>query len=313
MIRYLTNKEIDFEKWDACIDSSLNGILYAYSWYLDMTTPGWSALVEGDYHTVMPLPVRKKWGVSYVYQPVWVQQLGVFSTQSLTGDVTRRFLDAIPKSLHWIHVNLNTYNPLMEREGVQAEERINCELDLIPSYETLQAGYSANTRRNIKKAQKNNVFVTPHGQPEVIIDAFRSHRGKHLQGFSDEDYFLLKHLIYAGIHRGLVKVRCAYTQENNFCAGVVFFRSRNKFIFLFSGATHEARSNGAMALLVNDFIREHAGHDLVLDFEGSSDANLARFYLGFGSKECVFLQIKMNRLPPGLKQLAGIYETLRGR
>lgn len=80
---------------------------------------------------------------------------------------------------------------------------------------------------------------------------------------------------------------------------------------MFSGITDQARNNGAMFLLVDDFIREHAGRDLVLDFEGSSDPNLARFYLGFGSKECVFLQIKINRMPPVLKSIFGLWEKLR--
>lgn len=307
MIRYLENHQIDFEKWDDCIDRSINGIFYAHSWYLEMTAPGWDALVEGDYETVMPLPNRKKMGVNYIYQPFFVQQLGIFSTQSLSAEVNNRFLKAIPSRFSFADFNLNTYNQLDDLSHVKVTKRLTHHLDLIEPYEQIAKRYSANTRRNIKKAEKAGVFVTSYGRPEEIIEAFRQNRGKSLRTYAESDYKVLKHLIYSGMHRGMATVMSAYTAENTFCAGVVFFQSHRKTVFLFSGSNALARENGAMFMLVDHYIREMAGRELVLDFEGSSDLQLARFYKGFGSKECVFLQIEINRMPFGLRQLAGFY------
>ncbi len=311
MIRYLTHDQIDFEKWDDCIDRAVNGIFYAYSWYLDMTATPWDALVEDDYRAVMPLPRRKKFGIHYVYQPFFIQQLGVFSTYSLSGEVTLRFVKAIPDHFRFIDYQLNTYNQLQESENFHLGKRITYELDMISPYEVLKKQYSKNTLRNIKKAVKKGVFITPHGKPEEIINVFRKNRGRKIDAFSYQDYNVLKHLTYAGLHRGMVSIRSAYSQENNFCAGIIFFRSHKKAVFLFSGATPQARENGAMALLVDDFIREHAESELILDFEGSSIPNLARFYRGFGSKECVFLQMKINRLPGIIKPMVNVYQNLR--
>jgi len=311
MIRYLENKQIDFEKWDDCIERSLNGIFYASSWYLDMTAPGWAALVEGNYESVMPLPSRKKLGIKYIYQPFFVQQLGIFSTTSLSAEVTTRFLEAIPRHFSFVELNLNTFNKANEGIGVRTANRITHHLDLIEPYEQIERRYSSNTRRNIKKAEKAGVFVTSHGRPEEIIETFRNNRGRGIKAFSEGDYKVLKHLIYSGMHRGMAKIMSAYTVENNFCAGIVFFQSHKKTVFLFSGSTALARDNGAMFMLVDAYIREMAGKELVLDFEGSSDPQLARFYKGFGSKECVFLQIEKNRMPIGLRQLAGLYRLLQ--
>ena len=69
MIRYLTHNQIDTRRWDECIAQSPNGLVYAWSWYLDVVHPSWEALVEDDYETVMPLTGNKKFGVNYLFQP----------------------------------------------------------------------------------------------------------------------------------------------------------------------------------------------------------------------------------------------------
>lgn len=311
MIRYVPNHQIDFEKWDECIGRSINGIFYAWSWYLDMTAPGWDALVEGDYVTVMPLPNKERLGLSFVFQPFFVQQLGIFSTSSLSPEVTARFLEAIPARFRFVDLNLNTYNTLEKNPGIKTRKGITHHLDLIEPYAQIAERYSSNTRRNLRKAADQGVFVTTHGRPEELIQAFRENRGKGLSTYGEKDYQVLKHLVYVGLHRGLATLMSAYSAENNYCGGIVFFRSHKKSVFLFSGSTALARENGAMFLLVDEYIRQNAGQDLVLDFEGSRDPNLARFYKGFGSKECVFLQVEMNRMPYLFKQGVSLFRRLR--
>ena len=311
MIRFVSHEHIDFEKWDDCIERSINGIFYAYSWYLDMTAPGWDALVENDYDTVMPLPNRKRLGIRFVFQPFFVQQLGIFSNTSLTPVVTARFLKAIPAHFWFVDLNLNTYNPLDPAPGIRAREGMTHHLDLIELYPQIAKRYSSNTRRNIRKAEKQGVFVTPHGRPEELIQAFRDNRGKGLKTYREKDYQVLKHLMYVGLHTGIATLMSAYTAENNFCGGILFFRSHKKSVFLFSGATPASRENGAMFLLVDEYIKQNAGQDLVLDFEGSLDPDLARFYKGFGSKECVFLQIEKNRMPTLFRKGVSLFRRLR--
>ncbi len=315
MIRYLRQETIDKKKWDECIDLSINGIFYAYSWYLDMVAGDWDGLVEDDYVSVMPLPVRRKMGLRYVYQPFFVQQMGIFGKQSLSDQLVRDFLDALPPDIHYMNANLNTYNRLPGHDPVVSGHGVTHLLNLIPSYKQSQKAYSQNTRRNIQKAKKAGVFITSHGRPEDIIELFRRNRGKRGVPFKESDYQMLKHLVYSGLHRGMVSIRSAYTEKNDLCAGVVFFFSHHRFVLLFSGADSEARKNGAMALLIDDFIREQSGKPLLLDFEGSSDPNLARFYRGFGSEECVFLQIEKMQIPfvfkPFLKALLAVRHKVR--
>ncbi len=58
MINYLKHDQIDQQRWDDCIAHAPNGLVYAWSWYLDIVHPGWEALVEivdDKYLSVMPL------------------------------------------------------------------------------------------------------------------------------------------------------------------------------------------------------------------------------------------------------------------
>ncbi|HRF18349.1 MAG TPA: hypothetical protein PK977_09275 [Chitinophagaceae bacterium] len=59
-IRYLTHREIDKAKWDYRVSSSSNGLIYAYSYYLDTMSKNWDALVLNDYEAIMPLVWNKK-------------------------------------------------------------------------------------------------------------------------------------------------------------------------------------------------------------------------------------------------------------
>ena len=42
-IEYVLQKDIDLDKWDACIDKASNGLIYAYSYYLDQMSENWDA------------------------------------------------------------------------------------------------------------------------------------------------------------------------------------------------------------------------------------------------------------------------------
>ena len=110
-ISYLPQQQIDKTKWDNCINGSSNGLIYARSYYLDITAPGWNALVLNDYEAVMPLPTRKKWIFSYLFEPPMTPILGVFGNQ-VSGTLVNAFLQAIPATIRSWDYSLNHYNPV---------------------------------------------------------------------------------------------------------------------------------------------------------------------------------------------------------
>lgn len=58
---------------------------------------------------------------------------------------------------------------------------------------------------------------------------------------------------------------------------------------------------GASHTLIDAFIKDHSGQNLLLDFEGSDIHSLAHFYSSFGAREEKYSAIKLNRLPAPFK------------
>jgi hypothetical protein len=103
----------------------------------------------------------------------------------------------------------------------------------------------------------------------------------------------------------------AYLPDDTLCAGIFFLQDRDRFIYHFAASDKNARENGAVFMLIDSFIKEHAGQPLILDFEGSSDQNVARFYRGFGAKETGFKEILINRLPGKVDWMVNFMKKFR--
>lgn len=302
LIKYLKHNEINKQKWNECILNSFNGIVYAYSQYLDIVCPEWEALVKDDYEMVMPLTGNKKYGIHYMYQPYFTQQLGVFSKEHLTEKNVELFLKAIPKHFQFLEFNLNTYNKLLHKDYI-TQNYLTHELDMISPYEMLYKNYSENTKRNLKKASQQQLTIINNCKVEDVIDLFKNNKRKEVKAFKTEQYSMLEKLYATFFKVGFAKSYGVVNSKNYLIAGALFFFSNNKAIFLFSGNSKEGKEKAALFYLIDQFIKNNSEKNLTLDFEGSNNPNLARFYKSFGSKPITYLHIKKNDLPFYLKWL----------
>jgi hypothetical protein len=89
----------------------------------------------------------------------------------------------------------------------------------------------------------------------------------------------------------------AYNEHGNLIAGAVVFYSNNKLTFIFSGNSAEGKRKSAMFLIVSTIIESFSGKNMILDFEGSNNSGLAKFYKSFGSIHCEYPSIQINKLP----------------
>ncbi len=310
MINYRKHKDIDKQKWDECILNAVNRRPYAFSWFLDIVSPGWEALEMNDYETVFPLPQNRKFGIRYLYQPYFAQQLGVFSREHLTEALVEQFLVTIPSRFSFIHIHLNSMNKI-DHGKFTIDQRLNHELDLIPSYESIFSRYNQNTRRNLKKALDQNLRIRRKVDPDELITLFKDNYGRNEVSLRFRQYNALRSLMAYCLKNTFSLILGAYLPDSTLCAGIFFLHDRDRVIYHFAASDKNARENGAMFMLIDSFIKEHAGQPLILDFEGSTDPNVARFYKGFGAKETGFNEILINHLPGKVNRMVNFMKKLR--
>jgi len=291
-IIFVKNIDIDFQKWDQCIESSVNSRVYAYSWYLNIVCPGWYGLIWGDYKYVMPLVGRRKFGMSFLLQPIFAQQHGIFP--EAVSSIQNAFLKTIHDQFRYITINLNSSHSEPFPDGFIVLPRQNFILKLSPSYDELKKNYSKHTRRQIRKADDNKVFVIRGIQVNEYLDLKNSATDNKLPPQSMQT---LKRLIEYGQSHGNGIIYAAYNQDNTLCAAAFFFFAGQRVIYLNAVSNEEGKISSAMYMIIDQFIREHSGTSLILDFEGSIIPGIARFYAGFGSEPELYYCLKYNRLP----------------
>lgn len=293
---YLNNNEIDRQKWDDCIHRAYNRNTYAFSWYLDAVCEHWDALITNDYQVVFPIPFKKKYGLKVVYQPFFVQQLGIFSQAPLSREEQIEILQSIPKKFKLGRLQLNRFNDVDE-QLFKTSNRINYELLLNVDYGTIFANYSKNAKRNLQKAYKAGLQIKKGEEIANVVFMFQKFKSPTLKNFPKNVFQKLESLFEALKKRDGVMICDAYTSDNELCASVILVKDDTRLIYLFSGCTPVAYKNGAQFFLVDFIIQKFANKQLILDFEGSNDPNLARFYKGFGAYKTSYPVLFFEKFP----------------
>jgi len=295
MIRYLTHDEIDKARWDQCLESAVNRRIYAFSWYLDIVSPGWEALVKDDYSALFPLTHFRKWSVRYLAQPFFAQQLGIFSAENPTAEMVSDFILHIPDQFRFVEIHLNSQNSLPELPGEQTA-RTNYELDLHVRYEALLQNFSTNARRNIRKGKEAGNVPDHNMMPQQLVALFRDNFGVKEGKLHEQDYAKIVKLIRFCVENQKGFVVGSGIPGQPVSSGAFFLFDHTRVYFLFAASAPEARKSGSMYHLINQFITDYAGSDLILDFEGGNDPELGRFYKGFGALATAYPMIRINRL-----------------
>lgn len=292
MIQYCCHTEINRVKWDDLISQS--GLIYAQSWYLDIVHLDWEALVLNDYEAVMPLTGGNKFGVDYLFQPFFVQQLGIISRRLLSPEQQTEFLKAIPKKFRFAEIRLNESNAFDKR--VQSiEYHRNVVLDMNKSYEMIRANYHTNTKRNLVRAESFDLHLKDDVMLSQIIDLFRADRGMKVSVWGDAEYARLLRLGEEGLKRSAAFLM-GVTDGMGLLCGALFMQTAGRIVFLFSGNSETGKQKQAMTFMIDNVIQRFANQTVLLDFEGSDDDNLARFYLGFGGEERRYPSCTFNRM-----------------
>ncbi|MBN2610473.1 MAG: hypothetical protein JXB00_02860 [Bacteroidales bacterium] len=301
MIKYISHNEIDKQKWNACIDASGTGLIYAFSWYLDIVSPGWDALVSDDYSTIMPLTWSEKWGIRYLYPPWFTQQLGVFASNPEGLKQLDEFVDMLPKRYRFVEINLNGNNKLDAVTNGKVTMQTNHEIVLSGSFEELSKRFNRNCKRNISKAEASGIVVNEGITPETFVDFIRNNLEHQLKMLHSKDYQTLEILIKQVLARKQAEIYGAFDPNGEQYGVALFFITAQRCIFSVCASSEEGKKHQAMYMLVGHQVKKYAGSGKVFDFSGSNIPGIAYFNSTFGAEARFYPRIKINNLPWPLK------------
>ncbi|HAN19909.1 MAG: hypothetical protein A2X13_11180 [Bacteroidetes bacterium GWC2_33_15] len=295
-IKYLNNNEINFIRWDNCINNAFNGSIFAFSWYLNILCEDWHALVLGDYNYVMPIIHKPVFRKEIIYSHVLGNRLGVFTNNLLTEDIVNQFFNAIPKNYTYIELNLNKFNSFTDCTYQISNHKIY-ELDLIQSYSALSQKYSGSFQKNIQSAKANKITIVNGLSTNDLIRFSVQKDSKSNPQLNKKEIAQLRMIISFVLRYNLGEIYGAYTANNNLCAVALFIKSKRKIHLLYNAQNKNGKNLNAIYLLIDRFIESHTEKNLTLNIEKVVSENRVEFLTGAGTTEYKTKNIKKNNLP----------------
>jgi hypothetical protein len=296
MLQHVYHTQINKVKWDACILASQNPLIYAQSWYLDIVSPNWEALIVDDYKCIFPLTIKNKFGIDYLCNPFFTQQLGMFYMNDDNSFYLSQILTYLKQSYKLVEINLNGKNQL--QQGIKSVSvKQNFLLSLNKTYATLFANFKGNCRRNIRIAKKNNFKIQYDEPVKNILQLFKNNQGKIYKHYTSVQYETFLMLFQKAQEKINTEAIGVYNDYNQLIAGAIFFIYLNKITYVFSGINKEGRDSSAMYILFESLIKKYVNKNFILDFEGGNSIGMASFYAGFGSGTEQFYHFKHTAWP----------------
>ena len=290
MIHYLKRNKVNVEKYDFCIKNALNSRIYAYSWYLDIVADNWDVLVLNDYEAVMPLPWRQKYFIKYIYPPAWTQQLGVFSSNTISEELIVSFIKAIPRKFKKITIQFNSGNVFKHKN---ITERVNYILPLNRSYEEVYKEYRADRKNRVKQGYRNNLSIKEVNIQSLIEIGKRYYSYLNI---NNDDYLKLKKLAFYALKKKNRFITGIERNDGSILGGVLFLESKSRITYLFSVVTDEGKNKQVTSSIIDSLIKDKISSNKTLDFEGSMIDGIADFYRSFGGKKELYYLYKQKRI-----------------
>lgn len=293
MIVYHKNNEIDREQWDNCVKNSPGVKPYGFSWYLDIMSPGWQALVDDDYDSVFPVPGFSRFGIQYVSTPPFLQQLGAFSPDKPVSKAIIEFLNFMPDMYR--HIDLCVAQKI-KIDGYKVTEKANLELDLSKSYGKLWDRFSKQCKKNIEASAKKKPEIVTDVTPDEIIDLYFRGNLKKIRSIKIHDYQRLKVLMNFCLKNKKGRILGVRTTRKRLIFAMFLIETPGIKTLRFIMNTPESISKRMTYFVINDLIENHSGTRNILDFAGSTIQSIDSPEESFGCTNVPYYRIYRNRL-----------------
>lgn len=269
MIKRITRKNLDLDKYTDCLNKAINYRIYAEFWYLDIVTKNrWDCYVYNDYEAIMPVPFIKKMGLKIISQPIYCQQLGVFHQENFKKNQFDEFLNKLRFRLvngyHFNEENTINFNP-------KGQKLVNQSLKINSNN---YANYSKMTKRNVKRFNQENLQLKANNNISELI------KFKQIHSNQNKYINLFEELLYELEKRNSLSI---LNVENDSILGFTcYILSKNRIIYLNSATTLDGKQKRVPTGLIDKILNQN--EEKILDFEGSSIPSIQNFFKGFGAE-----------------------------
>ena len=277
MIKRLKYEEVDWQKYQNCLEQSEQYIFFAEKKYLDLLLhQNWEILVDKDYEAVMPVPLAKKWGFTFVIMPLQTQQLGVFSEKD-TPELNESFLAFFQQNYKVFYYAFNAKNEFK----TNLKSRKNYKL-FSEDYESIKKKYSIHRRRNVR--------ITEVLQDK--IEFTEAENLNHSESFFIENVigfpnFSLKKRAFENmknfLSQNLLKVYELYFEGDLASQAYLVESEKEDFLVNFINDKKFSKYNLSSIILDQIFRKNIEKKDF--NFHGSNISEIAEFYRRFGATE----------------------------
>jgi hypothetical protein len=295
--------DIDKEKWDRCIDNAVNGLIYGYSYYLDIMSPDWDALIMGDYEIVMPLTWNRKFGITYLRQPAFTQQLGIFASLFIKDDLTKAFLKKALEEFSFAEINLN-YGNEYNQATVAWPNRI---LPLNRPFIQIEKKFRKDF---VKKIKCNNLVYDTDDNVEKVISLFIKNYSSRIHA-APQDYKNILQLSLLLKKKKKLFIRKVSDPNGQLLSIAIFLKDKRRIYYVMSITLPEGRKKESNYFLLYYVVKEFSDQNLIFDFEGSAIPSIQLFFKKFGSIEQSFPVVRINHLPFFIKGVKQIYDYFK--
>lgn len=269
MIKKIKYRDIDFGKYEACLNKSAQKNSYAKRKVLDVLCESWELLIYGDYQLVMPVPMKAKFGFRIVIMPLFCQQLGVFGPE-INEKTEREFLKFLQANYRIFSYYFNYQN--LPTQGLRTKKNY-----FIPS-----TNYSL-LRKNYFKGRKSTVKTARYLEYKELeltdsLDFVRDHF-KGLKKKRDLDQFC-RYMKFLE-QENMLKLFGSY-KDRHLTNIAIIIDDENCLSLLGLINDEEYKTENGASFLIDRVLKENIA-DRHFNFMGGSIRGIEVFFKSFGS------------------------------
>lgn len=296
-IQIIPSAALDKDRWNRCVEDAA-GLVYNRSWYLDAVAEDWYGLVVGNYAAVMPLPVKRKWGIRLLATPAFVQQLGICAPSS-NANLHQQVAERVRAFARLMHLGLS--QPDLFPNAAQ-RQRTNLVLDLQRPYAAIFDNYTDACKKNLRQAKTRGCVFSDELSINDVIKAYRDAYG-HYGAYGTTHFLKMERLAAAAVERNACILGAVRTADGELVYAGLLLDDGVRLYYLLGAPTAKGRHMRATYFFIDTMLQRFAGQRKFFDFEGSDLPDVASFYRSFAPQVEPYFEYYQNRFPLPMKAL----------